>query len=101
SDSLDVITAAGYIGSQSNVIEEINKGPFEWTATDAVLVYYPSGQIGLFYYDQTNDTLFPFSGPLPSAVIKFSGKLTTGGGSPTEQFPVTGASALTDRAFVQ
>lgn len=41
------------------------------------------------------------AGIAPAGVIKFMGQVTTVGGNAAEAFPVTGALAASDRAFVQ
>jgi len=99
-DDLETIITPGYISSQSSVIEDLNKGSFEWSNTDAVLINYFSDQIGLFSYYTSDDTLAAFSGALPQSVIRFSGQKTTVGGSASEAFSIPGALS-TDKAFVQ
>lgn len=64
-DNLATITTAGYITAQADNIEAINNGEFQWSATDLVLMYYATAQIGFFTYDATNltfDELNPSGG---------------------------------------
>ncbi len=51
-DTLATITTTGYLLTQTTQIESVNAGPFEWAATDYVLVYYSDagGSWGFFQY---------------------------------------------------
>lgn len=55
-DNLATITTTGYVTAQLANIEALQNGEFEWTATDLVLMYYSSAQIGFFTYDAINAT---------------------------------------------
>lgn len=61
-DNIDVITAAGYLLSQSEVIHQLNGGTFQWEEDDYVLISYPDDW-GFFLYNQDNDQFT--SAPLP------------------------------------
>lgn len=55
-DDLATITTTGYVTTQQAEIEALQNGEFEWTATDLILIYYATDQIGFFTYDSTNAT---------------------------------------------
>lgn len=55
SDDLAVITAAGYLTDQVDIISALNNGPFEWLDGDFVAIDYGDGQ-GFFARDALNNT---------------------------------------------
>lgn len=55
SDDLTTITTAGYFGSQSDQVQLLNNGVWEWETEDLVLIFYSADQIGFFTYDATTD----------------------------------------------
>ncbi len=66
-DDLTEITTTGYLDTDAvaDSIELLQNGDFQWTATDLVLIYYATAQIGFFTYDATNrcfDALAPSGG---------------------------------------
>lgn len=54
-DDLTAITTAGYFASQSDEVELLNNGVWQWEPEDLVLIYYATGLIGWFTYDATTD----------------------------------------------
>jgi len=74
-DNLATITAVGYLTSQLASIIAVNAGPFEWDASDYVLIYYAGTAWAFFTYDIATDTLTTatvagsLSNALPSANI--------------------------------
>jgi len=53
-DSLATITTAAYITGQSDEIEALNFGAFEWLDTDTMLISYSNGE-GLFTRDSSTE----------------------------------------------
>ena len=43
-DTLAVITAAGYLAAQATTIAALNNGAFQWRTDDAVLISYSGGK---------------------------------------------------------
>ncbi len=54
-DDLTAITTTGYFASQSDDVELLNNGVWQWELEDLVLIYYATAQIGFFTYDATTD----------------------------------------------
>jgi len=63
-DTLATITTTGYLLTQTDQIEAVNAGPFDWAVTDYVLVYYSDagGSWGFFQY-------VPATGSLTAAPV--------------------------------
>lgn len=55
-DDLATITTTGYWTTQAANVEAIQNGDFEWVATDLVLIYYATAQIGFFTFDATTQS---------------------------------------------
>lgn len=59
---LAAITSADYFANESDNIELLNNGVWQWELQDIVLIYYSSDQIGWFKYDATNSTFVAIGG---------------------------------------
>jgi hypothetical protein len=74
-DDLTAITTAGYFASQSDAVELLNNGAWQWEPEDMVLIYYATALIGWFTYDATTDAFVSWaanggiSNTLPSGDI--------------------------------
>lgn len=56
SANLATITTAGYWTNESDNVELLNNGVWEWENEDLVLIYYSAAQIGFFTFDAVNNT---------------------------------------------
>lgn len=54
--NLATITTAGYWLNETDNVELLNNGEWEWENEDLVLIYYSAAQIGFFTFDATNQT---------------------------------------------
>lgn len=98
----DALTNAHiFVGNASNVATDVAmSGDATIANTGAVTI--ANDAITTVKILNSNVTLAKLaSGITPSHVIKFANQVTTVGGAAAEAFTVTGASAATDRAFVQ
>jgi len=70
SDTLPTITANNYWKTQIPIVQQLINGEFQWDATDLVLIYYATEQIGFFRYNPNNFTfeLSNESGDVNSAI---------------------------------
>jgi hypothetical protein len=74
-DDLAEITTSGYFASQSDAVELLNNGVWQWEVEDIVLIFYATDLIGWFTYDATTDAFVSvaanggLSNTLPSADI--------------------------------
>lgn len=67
-DTLATITTAGYLTGTAIAedIVDLQNAPFEWTSTDAVLIYYSGGQ-GFFTYDSSTAAFV--ANPAPAGTV--------------------------------
>lgn len=58
---LSTITTAGYLTNEDANIVALNKGEFEWEASDLVSIYYADNKNGFFKRDAINNTFLELS----------------------------------------
>lgn len=70
-DTLATITTAGYLATQTEEIQAINGGAFEWAPTDFVLMFYSDngGAWGFFTHDFSTGTLTPQPSNVPTPLL--------------------------------
>lgn len=56
SANLSTITTAGYFLNESDNVDLLNNGVWQWENEDLVLIYYSAAQIGFFTFDAVNNT---------------------------------------------
>jgi hypothetical protein len=81
-DNLSTITTAGYFfGTQSENVELLNNGEWEWENEDVVLIYYATNLIGWFTYDATTDAFVSLAANGGLSNTLPSGDIFVGNGS--------------------
>lgn len=78
---LATITTADYWTDESDNVELLNNGVWEWQPEDLVLIYYSAAQIGFFTFDATNQTFISLAtnGGLSNTLA--SGNIFVGNGA--------------------
>ena len=79
-DNLSTVTAAGYMLSQADAIQDINGGAFEFSPTDLICIYYAGGGIAFFQLNASGDII-----PAPDISVTILG--TANEIVVTESFP--------------